>query len=261
MDKNAKQTRAAKEREEKEALDHILRWVVGGGVMEFLLLLLNRYWCNYTISQINLRLGLGTAVKILAVAALVCAVGAFFWWSGARKSEKSAGLPAMLCLFMAGVSVSCFAAWFLSDVGVQFMYVLVPAVVVLALIYYLYQHEFFLVAAQSTLSLLGIWICSRGLGSAGAVLCYVFVVAAALLILLGAGVCRKVQGSQGVLERKGKQVRLFAKDANYGLLYAGAVIALVLLIVAAIGVSSMALYAVAVAWLLIMAVYYTVKLM
>lgn len=59
----------------------------------------------------------------------------------------------------------------------------------------------------------------------------------------------------------GKRWELFSKDTNYGLLYAGAVVALVTLIVAAIGISSVVLYAVSVAWFLIMMVYYTVKLM
>lgn len=261
MDKNAKQKKADKVRAEEEALNRILCWVAGGAVLEFLLLLLSRYWIYYTGAQVNLRIALGSVVKILAVAGLACAAGGAYWWNSVRKGEKSAKLPGTLCVFMLGVSLSCFATWFGSDTGLRMMSYLVPAVVVLALIYYLYQREFFLISCQSCLALLGIWLCGRGLGGGKGIICYGYVAVAALLLLFTAFLCRKAQGEQGVVELGGKSWKCFSKDANYGLLYAGAVIALVMLILAAIGLPPLVLYAVSVAWLLIMAVYYTVKLM
>lgn len=261
MDNNAKRKKAEKAKAEEEALNRILCWVTGGAVLEFLLLLLNRYWSHYTVDQIDLRIALGTAVKILAVAGLCCTAGAGYWWNNARKSGKGTNLPGTLSLFMLGVSVSCFAAWIVPSAGLQMMSFVVPAVVVLALIYYLYQHEFFLIGCQSALALLGIWMCGRGMDGGLKMLCYAYVAAAAVVLILAAFLCRKAQGEQGTVELAGKSRKLFSKDANYALLYAGAVIALVTLIVAAIGLSSMVLYAVSVAWLLIMAVYYTVKLM
>lgn len=261
MDKNAKQKKAQKAKAEEEALNRILCWVTGGAVLEFLLLLLNRYWSHYTVEQIDLRIALRTAVRILAVAGLACAAGAGYWWNSARKSSKGTNLPGTLCLFMLGVSVSCFAAWFAPSVGLQMMSFAVPTVVILALIYYLYQHEFFLIGCQSSLALLGIWLCGRGADGSYKLICYAYVAVAAVLLLLSAFLCRKAQGDQGTVELAGKSRSFFSKDANYALLYAGAIISLVTLIVAAIGISSMVLYAVSVTWLLIMAVYYTVKLM
>ena len=90
---------------------------------------------------------------------------------------------------------------------------------------------------------------------------YACVALAAVAVVALAWLCRKAQTENGMLELNGKNVRLFAKDANYALLYLGAIILLVVLILAAIGINQMALYAVTVAWLLIAAVYYTVKLM
>ncbi|MCI9264120.1 MAG: hypothetical protein HFF06_06055 [Oscillospiraceae bacterium] len=261
MDNNTKKKRAEKAKAEEAALNRILCWVTGGAVLEFLLLLLSRWWTYYTVDQIDFRVALGTAVKILAVAALACAAGGAYWWNNARRSGKGTNLPGTLCLFMAGVSLSCFAAWFVSGTGLQLMSYAVPAVVVLALIYYLYQHEFFLIACQATLALLGIWFCSRTGGGSYQILGYVYVVGAAVLVLASAWLCRKAQEEQGKVELGGRTWNLFSKDANYGVLYAGAVAALVTLILAAIGISQMILYGVAVAWLLIMAVYYTVKLM
>ncbi len=262
MDKNAKQAKAAKAKAEEAALNRILCWVAGGSVLWFLLLLLERYWSHYTAGQIEFRVALGTAVKIIAVAGLLCAAAGAYWWYSARKCGKGTNLPGTLCLFTVGVSVSCFAAWFGSGTGLQLMSYTVPVVVVLALIFYLYPREFFLIACQSVLAVLGVWLCSKGLGGSYSVICYAYVAVAAVLLLALAVLCRKAQENQGSVERKGKNpLRLFGRDANYALLYLGAVITLVVLIVAAIGLSHMILYGVTVAWLLIMAVYYTVKLM
>ncbi len=261
MDKNAKQRRIEKARAEDTALTRILYWVVGGSALEFFLLLLNRYWASFLVTEINFRPALDVGIRILAVAGLICAAGAFYWWRCAVKAGKGKDLPGVLCVFTAGVSASCFACWIFDAPGLKVMYVAVPVTIVLALIYYLYQREFFLIACQSALTLMGIWLCGEANGRMSLVICYVYTVASAALILLGAGICRKTQADQGKLEWQGKKLRVFSKNANYALLYTGAIIALVLLVVAAIGLPGVALYSVAVAWLLIMAVYYTVKLM
>lgn len=261
MEKSTKQVKAEKAKAEEAALTRILYWVLGGAVLEFLLLLLNRYWVHYTVSQIEFRVALGSAVKILAVAALCCAAAAAFWWNAARKSGKSSALPGMLGLFLLGVSLSCFAAWIFSGPGIQLMYILVPVIVVLVLIFYLYQHEFFLVACESVLALLGIWICSFALEGRGSVLCYAYIVVAVLLLGGCALLCKKAAEGNGKMEFKGKKVRFFGGDANYTLLYVSAALLALVLILAAVGISQVVLYSVAVAWLLVMAVYYTVKLM
>jgi hypothetical protein len=261
MDKNAKQKRAEKAKAEEAALNRILCWIVGGVALEFLVLLLARYVVYYKVAEYTIHVVVSTAAKILAVAGLACAAGAAYWWNSARKSGKGVNLSGALCLFMLGLSASCFATWFFYDLGIRLMRYAVPAVVVLALIYYLYQREFFFIACQSILALLGVWLCDKGAGGSYRIISYGYVVAAAVLLLFFAFLCRKGQGENGVVELGGRTWKCFSRDANYALLYAGAVIALVTLIVAAIGISPMALYAVSVAWLLIMAVYYTVKLM
>ena len=261
MNQNKKQVRAAKAKEEEAVLNRILYWFAGSAVLEFLLLFLNRYLYHYVMAEFNIMSVLHVGVRYVAVGALACAVAALFWWNSARKSGKSTGLPAALGIFMAGLSVGCFATWLVGKEGLKFAYVAVPVVFVLVLIFYLYQKEFFLIAAQSALSLLGVWVCSEGLGGARAALCYVYVAGAAVVVLAGALLCRKLQSAQGELEMSGKKRRVFPKDANYAILYAGAVVALAVLVLALLAVPQMVLYGVAVAWILIMAVYYTVKLM
>jgi len=262
MDKNAKQIKAAKAKADEAALNRILCWIVGGVVLECFLLFLNRYYFYWRIGEEGIRTALDAAVKILAVGAIVCAAAAGYWWSSARKAGRGAGLPGLLCLFLAGLSVSCFAAWIFYGVGIQVMSVAVPGVVVLALIYYLYQREFFLIACQSALGLLGVWICGQGLGGVYSKYCYAYVIVAAVLVLASAFLSWKAQNAQGVLSwKEGKGVHAFSKTANYALMYAGAVVSLLVLIGAVMGLGGAILYSVMVAWLLIMAVYYTVKLM
>ncbi|MCI5704800.1 MAG: hypothetical protein MR272_06235, partial [Pseudoflavonifractor sp.] len=60
---------------------------------------------------------------------------------------------------------------------------------------------------------------------------------------------------------KGEKRRVFPKDANYSLLYLTAVITVAVLAAGALGVGAMILYGASAAWVLVMAVYYTVKLM
>lgn len=262
MEKNVKQSRAAKAKAEEAILHRVLCWFAGGAVLELLLLILNRYYNNYRAGEIELRLALGTAVRIAAVAALACACAAAYWWNGARKAGKATTLPALLSFFLLGVSGSCFAAWFFPAAGLALAIVAVPVTIVLAMIFYLYQHEFFLVALQSTLGILGVWICGKGNGGMYAAVGYAYVAVAAVLVGIAALVCKKAQTNDGVVERKGGQpMRLFTKGCNYTFLYAGAVITAAALICAALGIASAILYAVQVAWLLAMAVYYTVKLM
>lgn len=261
MDKNAKQLKAAKASQEEAALNRVLCWIAGGAVLEFLLLLLNRYYSHYTVAQIELRVALGTAVKVLAVAALLCAAAGAFWWNSARKNQKGTGLPGFLTLFLAGASISCFSTWLFDAAGLRLMYLAVPCAVVLVMIYYLYQHEFFLVACGSALSLLGTWVSSRGLGGGYAALAYGVVILSALAVLAGAALCRRAQANGGAVEYRNKKIQVVAKDANYALLYLSFAISMVVLAGAALGASSVILRAVAVAWLLIMAVYYTMKLM
>ena len=261
MDKNVKQTRAAKAKAEEAALNRILCWLFGGAVLEIMMLLLNRYWVNHRVSEIDLWATLHTVVKVGTFVALALAAVAFVWWRSAHRNGKGVNLPATLCLTLAGISVGCFATWFFSKTGIRVLSILVPATVGLALIYYLYQREFFLLSCQSALALLGVWMCAQGLNSGKAFLCYLYVVAAALVILAAAYLCYRLQAGKGVLEWDERKWKVFSKDANYTFLYVGAVVAMLTLIAAVLGLSQMVLYAVSVAWLLVMAVYYTVKLM
>ena len=79
-----------------------------------------------------------------------------------------------------------------------------------------------------------------------------------------AAVAAAVQRGKGALNLKGKRIELLPKTANYILIYVSCVLMALVLIASMVigtGVGEMVYYAVPAAWALIMAVYYTVKLM
>lgn len=256
MDKNTKRMKAERARQEEAALNRILAWLAGGAVLEFILLLVNRRY-----SYADTWAMAWTALKVMAVAGLaLCAVG-IFWYLSARKKGTGAGAPTVCALFFAGLSLGGFAGWFLGYAGLRLAYIAVPVVVVLVLVYYLYQREFFLQACAAVLGLLGAFLAGKGRGSSLAAVVYLYAAAAVVLLALCAWVFRKAQGNAGKVEWKGKTFRLFTRETNFALLYAGAAVNAAVILAAVLGVPSIFLYGVAAAWLLVMAVYYTVKLM
>lgn len=261
MDKSIKKNRMAKAKAkaEEEALNSILYWFVGGTVVEFLLKLLDRYWTHTRIGEFTFRVDvLEPAVTVISFLALAGSAAAFFWW---KKGGMKARLPLAVALGSLGISAGCFAAWLLGSAGLTVIYTVVPGIVLLAILFYLYQREFFLIACLSALGLLGIWLCSHGVSGRTGVVCWIYALCALVLVGAAAWGCFLCQKENGSLTWKGKKLQLLAKETNYLLLYVTAAISAGVLVCALMGLPSMALYAVAVALLLIMAVYYTVKLM
>lgn len=256
MDKNTKRMKAERAKQEEAALNRILAWLAGGAVLEFILLLVNRRY-SYADTWALMRV----VIKVMAVVGLVGCVAGILWYCSARKRGAGTVAPAVCALFSAGLSLGGFAPWFLGYTGLRLAYIAVPVVVVLVLVYYLYQREFFLQACAAVLGLLGAFLAGKGRGSSLAVVVWLYVAAAVALLALCAWVFRKAQGNAGKVEWKGKTFRLFTRETNFALLYAGAAVNAAVILAAVLGVPPIFLYGVAAAWLLVMAVYYTVKLM
>lgn len=260
MDKYTKRAKAEKAKQDEEAINRTLFWIVGGVALEFVLMLLNRFYHHYSSQEIWIMEWLHNSLPIIGAMSLVVAVAAAVWWIKHRDQKKAAFVGA-LALFMGGLALGCFAARFFGAHGLQLIYLAVPVAVILALVFFLYPKEFFVVCLTGVCALFGIWITDKGLGGAFAAMSRVAVVLAALVALVCAVVCKKAQSGKGTVEVKGKKVTLFPENANYALLYASAVISAGVLALAAFGLASGILYGAMVAWLLIMAVYYTVKMM
>ena len=258
MDKKERQAQRAKQ--EDEILVKVLWWIVGCVVLEALVLLLNRYYVNYTASQIDLAYALHKSViPVLAVVFPVCFVATLLLWLAARKKGKLVRLTAGLTLAFLALAVCAVVTYFFAGTGIRFLYIAVPAVAVLALIYYLYQREFFCAAVLSALGLLAVRVVPQYAGHP--VLAIGYAVVLAVLVLAALVLFFRLQKGQGRMAVKGASVQILPKNANYALLYATcAVVAAVLAAALALG-SLTLLYGVLVAWLLILAVYYTVRLM
>lgn len=136
------------------------------------------------------------------------------------------------------------------------MFWMVPAWAALALVYYLYQREFFFSAVISGLGLLGLWFV-RHASPLG--LYTILVVVVLVLLTLGLFLLKKKDG----LFQLGKgKARLLPAEANYSLIFLSFVVSLVVIALAAFVGGSMAYYLLyaMVAWLFALLVYYTVKM-
>lgn len=257
MDKRERTERA---KQEDAILNKVLLWIVGAVVLEALLLLLNKYYVEYVAADIPIAVALHQVLPILAILFAVGFVACGAWTITLYRQQKKHGFPmALAIIFVALALCSAIARYVPNGTGIRFLYVAVPVAAVLAMIYYLYQREFFLVALLSTAGLVGLWLLQRRDGHAAFV--YGCLIVLGIVLVACVAVAWMLQNSKGVLTLGGKQVRILPKKANYVMIYVTCgLVAAVLAAGVALG-AMMLLYAVLVAWLLIMAVYYTVKLM
>lgn len=263
-EKRVADKRAARNHKEDVILNRVLVWFGAAVVVELVLLLLNRYYINFTTVPGEIAFA-GALLKawpaiigITAAGTVICFLWSFFW----AKSGKRVILPGALTGVFLGALVISVVTYRFYATGVQLLCGVVPAAAVLALVYYLYQHEFFAVTVLSALGLLGLWLFRRSSGSY-LILVYVYMAVLAVILVATVLLCRSLSANSGVLTVGDKKLQLFPRNASYGMIYltcavvAAAVVAALLLGTAAAYYLIFAL----VAWLFIMAVYYTVKLM
>lgn len=251
--------REARRRQEDRDLNRALIWVGAAIILEFLLVLVNKYYINFrtTAESINLALAINAALQglrwISLAAVVMCVVWAFLRMN---KGEKAA-LPLVLTAAFGALLICSQVILGFRDAGVRMLFWLVPAWAALALVYYLYQREFFLAALVSGLGVLGLWFVRH----AGAVSPYT--IGAIVAILLVAGAMLWMKGHQGRLVVKEGVKRVLPPEAGYALMFVSCAVSLVA-IAAAIAVGGALSYYLLfamVAWLFALLVYYTVKMM
>lgn len=254
MDKNQ---REARRRQEDQALNRGLMWVGGAIVLEFLLLLVNRYYINFRVSEVDLAEMILNTLKVLRIAGAVVGVLAMVWTVLRFRKGQKTGLTLVLALACGALAVCAHITLAFRDAGVQMLFLMVPAWAGLALIYYLYQREFFLGAVASGLSILGLWF----------VRCGVRVGLETILTLVGvllvAAAALWLKKNNGVWKQGEREVRLMPKKTSYPLILASCLVGLLALLAAIALGANLAYYLIfaMVAWLFALLVYYTVKLM
>lgn len=257
-----KKKRSAQKQLEDRTLDRVLLWFGAAVLIELLVLLANRFYINYRVGEINFVAGLDKFIWILGYVALAAAVvGAVWAWRSWQGGEHRS-FPAACAFFFLVLGLSCFVIRKFKESGVQLLQVAVPVVAVLALIYYLYQREFFCITALSGMGLLALWIYRRSNGG-HLVLLYTYLAVLAVLLLGGVLLARALQKGDGILRRGGQELRLLPRGANYATIYAtcGFIAACVIAAFLLGSAAAYYIFLVLVAWIFVMAVYYTVKLM
>lgn len=255
-----KQTQSARRKQEAMALNRLLIWFAIAIGYEALVLLIKRYYVNFsgTDAGIDIALGLSRVFYILQFVAPVLAIAAVVWLVMYKKKGKPLTKPAILTAAMFALWFTVFVAYRFYGNGVDLLGIVAPAVAILSLIYYLYQREFFCNAVISGGGILCLWLYRRyfqdhpNMIRVGYVLAWVLLAAAAVVFW-------KLSQSNG----KWKKYRVFPADISYLPGYATCILTAAALAAALFAGATVAFYAifVLVIWLFCLAVYYTVRLM
>lgn len=258
-----KNERDEQRRQEDMALNRGLIWVGAAIVLELLLLLVNKYLVNVYTTQESIAMAYAVlnGLKAIRIITLVGVFACAGWSVMKLKKNEAAGLPVIL-------SIACAALLFCSHIAVTFrgpglrmLFIMVPAWAALALVYYLYQREFFLSAALTGMGAAALWLIRHS--SAQPLTMYGFLVLMGVVLVVGAVVLGGLRQSNGVLNLNGRKIRLLPDDVNYALLLATAVINVAAVAGAMFLGGTVAYYLIyaLVAWLFALLVYYTVKMM
>jgi len=250
-----KKQREARQHQEDIALQRGLLWVVGAAVLEGLLLLVDRFYIDYSVHEVDIAYGFFYALKALRVAAPVLAVLALVWALFRLKKGGKFGIPLVVSIACGAVGICAHVAYTMQETGMSMLFWLVIAWGVLAMVYYIYQHEFFLAAAGVGMSILGLWFTRYlGLGLESG-LCLAGIV---LVVLFTVWLKKNGGAVPGA-----KPVQFLDRDAGYGvvLVSCGAGIAAVAAALVLGGAAAYYLIYAMLAWMFALFVYYTVKLM
>lgn len=255
MDKNQREVRR---HQEDAALNRGLMWVGGAVVLECLLLLVNRYYIDYAVSEADLASFVKNVLEIVRMGGPVVGLLSLVWAVFRLRKGERFDLPTVLTLICWALAVCSHVTLVFQESGIQMLFLLVPAWAGLALLYYLYQKEFFLAAVASGFATVGLWFVRFG---SGVTLEVAFTLAGIILV---AGVALWLKKSDGVIRTGGgKEIQVLSEDTSYIPILASCVVGLIAVVATLIIGANFAYYLifVMVAWLFALLVYYTVKLM
>lgn len=181
------------------------------------------------------------------------------------KVQKYKLLTAKHIAFVLGFATLCFGALALAfaENTVNFLYVVIPTVTVLFIVYHTYPRDFFAISLISAFGAIGVWLTGTAIsGGMGASKLWLIigVIAAVLAILVVATIV--VQANGGKLSRKCK-CSFFGEDAKYALIYLTIAIIVALLIATWVMVGAATYYFLfaLLAYFVVVGIYYTLKML
>ena len=259
----ASEVRSQKEQMEDRAFNRMLLWLAGTVLTEVVLLLVNRYYIHARVEELEHLATIHTILGIAPIAGVVLFAGFLYWGLQQRKKgdEHRDGIIQIIlaCAFLV-MGVGAFGMRLYGAAAAPLILGIVPGLGVLMLVFYLYQKEFFACAFAGGLGILGLWV-FRTIG--GGTNYYLYRVLALVVIAAGLALMLKLKKTDGVMEIRGKKVAVLQPGAAYPTnLITAAITAVLLIAPLALG-AAVAYYAIWVmaAWLFILAVYFTSKLM
>ena len=252
-----KKQREERRRQEDIALQRGLLWVAGAMVLEALLVLVNRFYINFTLTDagVNAYLALGKWLPVLRNVTLIGAALALVWTVLQLKKGGKFGWPLIGAIALGAVSVCAHVAVKYQGPGMNMLFWLVAAWALLAMMFYIYQREFFLGAAACGMSVLGLWFARYGAAGrleSGLLTAGIAAVGLAALLL---------KKDRGVITAP-TPIQFLPKEGGHSVLLATCLASLAAM-AAGLAVESLAYYLIfaMAAWLFALFVYYTVKLM
>lgn len=259
----AADTRSQKEQMEDRAFNRMLLWLAGTVLTEVVLLLVNRYYVHARVDELEHLATLHTILGIAPIVGVVLFAGFLYWGLQQKKKgeENRDGIIQIIlaCAFLV-MGVGAFGMRMYGVTAAPLILGIVPGLGVLMLVFYLYQKEFFGCAFVGGLGLLGLWI-FRATG--GGSHYYLYLVLALVITAAGLALALKLKKADGEITMKGKRVALLQPGAAYLAYYITAAVTVVLLVAPLALGAAVAYYSIWVmaAWLFILAVYFTSKLM
>lgn len=250
----------AKRQMEDRIFNRMLIWLAVAVVAEIYFVIANRFYVHARAGEINAMVAWHKALLVVFAAGLVLFLLCLFWgWSRNKKGDDS-----VLPFAMAGG----FLVLGIGSVLIRFSHGtsslilgIVPGLAVLIIIFYLYQKEFFPCAVVSALGILTLLV-YRIFGGAGSkyVFCLVITLAAAVL---GLAVMLRLRSSGGAVSRRGEPVQVLSGEANYVPYFITIAVTAVIALCPLVLGSAVAYYGIWAlgAWVFILAVYFTSKLM
>ena len=258
--KSASQDLDAKRRMEDRIFNRMLVWLAVAVVAEIYFVVVNRFYVNAKTAEINAMFAWHKALPFLGCAGIILFLLCLVWGRKMVAQGKDMILPFALSGGFLVIGLGSLLVR-MSRATSHLMLGIVPGLAILLIIFYLYQKEYFPCALVSALGILTV-ICFRLSGPTGkkyllSLAVTIVVTAVCLAVML------KLKQNEGRMTWKGKQVELLASGANYLPCFITAVLAIVVcLCPLALGAAA-AYYGIWVlgAWVFILAVYFTSKLM
>lgn len=252
-----------KQQMEDRIFNKMLFWLVATAVVEVLMVLINRFYVHIRAGEIGALPAIHAILGVAPVIGIVLCAVFLLWGKKIRKDsdgKKDAILQTILgtAFLVAGCGAFLMRAYGLT--AAPAVLTIVPALGILMLIFYLYQKEFFFSATVVGMGIMGLWIL-RNASRPAAYSGYMIMVLA--LTLLGVVYAKQMKRNEGKITIGGKEIAILQPGAAYNAYYLTAAVTLVIMFAAMMFGASLAYYGiwVLVAWLFILAVFFTSKMM